>query len=55
MQRPDNTVMDPKIIAEQLTANRNTQRMLKYLVIAHMRDIGLTKEQAEQALQKLLS
>lgn len=47
--------MDPKVVAETMTNNRNTQRLLKYLVLSDMRNKGLTKEQADQALEKLLS
>jgi len=46
--------VNPKIIAATMTANKNIQRMLNFLVLARMMDAGLTKEQAEKALIKLL-
>ena len=46
--------VDPKIIAATITANRNIQRMLNFLVLARMMDAGLTKEQADKALIRLL-
>ena len=35
--------MDPKIIAQTMTANRNIQRLLKYLVLSHMIDNGVSQ------------
>ena len=48
--------MDPKIVAELLTEKRNTQRLLKYLVLSNLMDKNnLTIEEAEEKLKRLLS
>ena len=47
--------MDPKIIAQTMTANRNIQRLLKYLVLSHMIDNGVSQKEADEKLKRLLS
>lgn len=42
-------------LLKELTHSRNVERMLKYLVLANMINDGLTQEEANKKLEKLLS